>query len=577
MKLVVKSACGKAYLAGAIFDGFVMGIAGTVPVISVSLIYRLIEEESSFRSVIYWAAAMLAFVLLSRWWMHWYSNVYKPEKSAELRYHLNKALYEKSLTLDVASYYDPEFYNDFSISVNECHSRAIQVVSICSNAIQHTISLVSTSTVLAMIDPILSVVAIVTSVLHIVLQKKLSAMNVERRNKLTPLYRQDYYYNNVFSTSDYAREIRVSDVDELLLEKYNSNQKKILDDSTKENVRALKYSIPFNLLSGLVGTFVYTVIFYQILVKNSAEITDIAVATTAFWSLRFRIQGIVRVVSDVQAQGMFIGRLIRFMGSASSLQSGSLVPDTMEKIKFDSVSFGYDKTRNVLDDINLSISNGEKIAIVGRNGSGKSTFVRLLLHLYDPDKGRIEYNRHDIREYSVNGYRNQFAVVNQNFCMYALPISENILCGIMNGEREVLDTSIRLSELDDKIKGLPKGYYTELTREFYDDGTVLSGGEQQKLAIAHVFAANRDIIVMDEPSAALDPLSEAKIMENLDEYTIDKTVIIVSHRLSCVRNADKVFVFDGGKIVESGTHAHLMQMDGMYAKMYNIQASRFEW
>lgn len=108
MKLVVKSACGKAYLAGAIFDGFVMGIAGTVPVISVSLIYRLIEEESSFRSVIYWAAAMLAFVLLSRWWMHWYSNVYKPEKSAELRYHLNKALYEKSLTLDVASYYDPD-------------------------------------------------------------------------------------------------------------------------------------------------------------------------------------------------------------------------------------------------------------------------------------------------------------------------------------------------------------------------------------------------------------------------------------------------------------------------------------
>ena len=161
--------------------------------------------------------------------------------------------------------------------------------------------------------------------------------------------------------------------------------------------------------------------------------------------------------------------------------------------------------------------------------------------------------------------------------MYALPISENIFCGIMNGERKVLDTSIRLSELDDKIKGLPKGYYTELTREFYDDGTVLSGGEQQKLAISRVFAANRDIIVMDEPSAALDPLSEAKIMENLDEYTIDKTVIIVSHRLSCVRNADKVFVFDGGKIVESGTHAHLMQMDGMYAKMYNIQASRFEW
>ena len=321
----------------------------------------------------------------------------------------------------------------------------------------------------------------------------------------------------------------------------------------------------------------YTVIFYQIIVKNSAEITDIAVATTAFWSLRFRIQGIVRVVSDVQAQGMFIGRLIRFMGSASSLQSGSLVPDTMEKIKFDSVSFGYDKTRNVLDDINLSISNGEKIAIVGRNGSGKSTFIKLLLHLYDPDKGRIEYNRHDIREYSVNGYRNQFAVVNQNFCMYALPISENILCGIMNGEREVLDTAIRLSELDDKIKGLPKGYYTELTREFYDDGTVLSGGEQQKLAISRVFAANRDIIVMDEPSAALDPLSQAKIMENLDEYTKDKTVIIVSHRLSCVRNADKVFVFDGGKIVESGTHAHLMQMDGMYAKMYNIQASRFEW
>ena len=227
--------------------------------------------------------------------------------------------------------------------------------------------------------------------------------------------------------------------------------------------------------------------------------------------------------------------------------------------------------------MSFSIKKGEKIAIVGYNGAGKSTLVKLLMRLYDPESGEVQCNGKSVKNYRLDEYRGKYGALFQDFKLFACSIAENVVASPYDKQRDegrVLD-ALHKSEFDAKLATLEQGIDTPLTREYKENGVNLSGGEEQKVAIARVLAHDCDVIVMDEPSSALDPIAEYEINNTIMREAADRTIIFISHRLSTTRMADRILMFADGRLIEQGSHEELMSLDGKYAEMFNMQAEKY--
>ena len=249
----------------------------------------------------------------------------------------------------------------------------------------------------------------------------------------------------------------------------------------------------------------------------------------------------------------------------------------IETIAIENVKFSYANSKKpVLNGISLQINVGEKVALVGYNGAGKSTLIKLLLRLYDPDEGQIKINGIDIRDLDLDEYRNRFSVVLQNYQLYATTLAENVLMMPYNkNDREIVYKALRKVGLNRITEKSENDINTQITREFDDAGILLSGGEKQKIAISRIFASPKEVLVLDEPSASLDAISEYSINQTILQEAKSKMLIFISHRLSTVQTVDKIYMFADGKIVEQGSHSELMRQNGRYAKMFNIQADKY--
>ena len=263
------------------------------------------------------------------------------------------------------------------------------------------------------------------------------------------------------------------------------------------------------------------------------------------------------------------------MNTKQIIVSGVRIPESFESLEFRNVSFAY-RDDLVLKNVSFKISKGERIAIVGYNGAGKTTLTKLIMRLYDVNEGEILYNGYNIKEYDINLLRNKIGAVFQDYRIFAASVAENVLADLYTDDKdELVIKSLESSTFGDRLKTLDKGIHTQLTKEFYEDGTDLSGGEAQKVAIARVFAHDNELIIMDEPSSALDPMAEYELNKSISENAKDKTAIFISHRLSTTRHSDRIFMFEGGVLTESGSHEELMENNKNYAKMFNIQALKY--
>jgi ATP-binding cassette subfamily B protein len=257
--------------------------------------------------------------------------------------------------------------------------------------------------------------------------------------------------------------------------------------------------------------------------------------------------------------------------------SGKKTADDFESIEFKNVYFKYPSAKDYsLKDVNLKINKGETIAIVGINGAGKSTLVKLLLRFYDASQGEILYNGVNVKEYDLDSLRNRFATVFQDYKNFAISVFENVICRECDdNDKEFAKKALEQSGVWDKISKFENGGDTVLTREFDENGAGLSGGENQKVSTARLFARNFDIAVLDEPSSALDPVAEYKMYENLISATKNKTVVYISHRLSSAVLSDNIYVLSNGCVAESGNHTQLMKNGGEYAQMFTLQSSSY--
>jgi len=284
---------------------------------------------------------------------------------------------------------------------------------------------------------------------------------------------------------------------------------------------------------------------------------------------------------SLQQNSVFVANYIRFINREPDIKTnedGKTPARKANSIRLSNICFSYDGKNDVLKNINMTIGPGEKIAIVGRNGAGKSTILKILLRLYAPQEGNVEMDGESAEVYKLREYRDRFGVAFQDTNIYAVSVLENVMmspCDDSPENRETAISALKSSKLYERIESEQNGIDSICTKEFDPDGIELSGGQAQKLALARVFAKDCGIVVLDEPSAALDPISEAEMYETMLDAMADKTVILISHRLSACRNVDRIYVIEDGKVAEEGSHEELLANNGLYAQMWEIQASGY--
>ena len=490
----------------------------------------------------------------------------------------------KSKELDLASFDLPEFYEKLENANREAGNRPISVLSSLLSAISTVISLVSYVIVLVTVPglwwiPIAEVaIAIPSAVVHFVYRRKHYSY-IRYRSKER---RQMNYFSNQMASHEKAKEVRLFDLSDTFIERYD----KVFTYYYKGLRRLILHEsyllVAIAIFSSILSCCFYAMFAFGVLI-GTFLLGDYTLYTNALTTISTNISTLINSSATIYEGTLFIDNLIDFMNEEATIVPRKEIPEHVSRggahtIVFENVSFCYPGSeKQVLSHLNFTIRPGETLVLVGLNGAGKTTLIKLLTRLYDPTEGRILLDGKDLRDYDVKELYRIFGIIFQDFGKYAVTVRENIHFGDIH--REIVEDEIRAaaeqSAASEYIEAMPEGYDTPLMRIFEENGTELSGGQWQKLAIARAFYSESDILILDEPTAALDPIAEQEIYKQFDALRADKTTVFVSHRLSSATVASKILVLEYGKLIEEGTHRELMEKEGRYYELFTTQASRY--
>ncbi|MBR1531698.1 MAG: ABC transporter ATP-binding protein [Eubacterium sp.] len=491
---------------------------------------------------------------------------------------LNNLIFQKAAELDVSCYEDPAFYDAYMRATDILTRGYFMAFAVdLSNLLGNLIALVLVIGVVTTIDPVYLLFLAPVAMVFVVQYVK-SKLLYKRDLEMTTNNRIKSYTQRTVFLKDYSKDMRTSNVFSVILNRYRKAVSDNIKIIKRYGVKLFIYTMVgsfFGELVPIVGT--YSFASYQFINNSGLDISGFSVVLSSINSVRQTSMTIADSIAQLSNVALYFKNLHDFFDYETQVKDGGLEAGEFESLEFKNVYFKYPTAdKYSLQGVSLKINKGETTAVVGVNGAGKTTLVKLMLRFYDVTEGEILYNGVNVKEYNADSLRRRFATVFQDYKTFALSVNENVLCHEGDdGEKLLAQQALIQSGVWDKIKTLPQGADTVLTREFDEKGAGLSGGEQQKTATARLFARDFDIAILDEPSSALDPIAEYKMYENLIKATTDKTVVYISHRLSSAVLSDKIFVLGQGKVIESGDHAELMASGGEYAKMFALQASRY--
>lgn len=505
---------------------------------------------------------------------NWMNEYYRRISNIKIHQFFQEKLYKKSVEVDVSSFDDPEFYNQFILAAQNSDSMAIKFLNTVNNFVVMLFQILITGGLVIHDMKYLLLVAIIPATLYGVISGKNSKVRSDMTLASSPIERKQDYVKRIFFLKQYAMDIRSTTVKNLLTDMYDNSMKNLLSTIIPfAKKRAVLY-----FFSGMLFYMQYfsiiVILSWRALVQRDLSVGDFSLllASTIILNNNWRFFG--GCFGEMVEYGIFTDRYRKFLtfANVSIRKNDTALPEKVKDIALYNVSFQYDE-RKILNSISISIKMGKKIAIVGPNGVGKSTLIHLILKLYSPKSGTILLNGSNIELYKTEAYRDTYSLILQDYHLYPFTIAENILLKIPENKADEILVLNLLEKvgLADKVKMLPNGIHTYVTKEFTDDGVVLSGGERQRMAIARAIAQNAPVLIMDEPTSALDPEMESEINKLIVQLLSDKTIIIISHRLSTIAGLDYIYLLDHSGIEEQGTHEELMNLDGHYARIYHMQ------
>jgi ATP-binding cassette subfamily B protein len=540
----------------------------------------------TFGDVAVFLSVTAAVMFLFSAYNSWFNNVYVLRTDQTVAFALNRELFDKATTVDISCYENPEFYEQYTKAATEVYERAQSVLYNCSNFVSTLLSSAFVICTIMGINLIAGVFAAVSFVGSFVFGRVLNKLRYDMDMESVPHRRRMAYVSRVVYLQQYAKEMRLSNIFNVMKKIYGEAFDGVIKLVGKywkklfvlgETRMFACFTLPFQ------GMWLFA--SYLAMVKKTISTGDFIVLSGAIVSTTWMLFGVVDGIVEGIKNAKYIENFKTFMAYIPKIdenQAGLPVKGA-DVLELRNVSFRYTETgREILRNVSMSVKAGEKIVLVGHNGAGKTTLVKLIMRLYDPTRGQILLNGIDIKEYDLPGYRAQIGAAFQDFQMFSLSAAENVIMSRVNtpSDRKRAADAMKQSGVYEKIATLKHKEDTILTREFDDAGAVLSGGEYQKVATARAFAKDARLVILDEPSSALDPGAEHMMYETImrlcsGQKNENKIAVIISHRLSSALGADRVYMLENGELIEHGPHKELLARGGAYAQMYNTQAKAY--
>ena len=494
----------------------------------------------------------------------------------------------KAKELDLCAFDLPAFYEKLENANREAGMRPIQILSSTFQVVSTVITFISFVVILAAELWWAALVMIAVSVPSAIINFYYRRKHFQYMRRRSKDRRQMNYYSDLMVNKDMAKEIRMFDLSDTFITRYRETFDRYYAGIRSLILRENVWHVIITIVSSVVNCGFYAWFAYRV-ISGGYQIGTYSLYTGALGQIAGQVGALIAISATIYEGTLFIDNLTSFMGEKSTVvpvipkeraAEGPLkvAHGQAHTIEFRHVSFIYPGTeRKVLDDVNLVIRPGETLVLVGLNGAGKTTLLKLLTRLYDPTEGVILLDGEDIRAYDVKDLYSMYGIIFQDFGKYAVSVSENIRLGDIH--KEASDEAVRKAaeeaDATDYISHLPGGFDTPLMRIFEEDGIELSIGQWQKLAIARAFYSESDVLILDEPTASLDPMAEQEIFNQFDRLRADKTTIFVSHRLSSATVASKIAVLEYGRLIEEGDHRTLMAKRGRYYELFSTQAKRY--
>lgn len=487
----------------------------------------------------------------------------------------------KSMEMDFYHLEDTDLLDCLWKASNACSGNVNGIEGLISgflNFITNLVMVLAGIAIISTLNPLIAVILIVLSILSSLFGNYTNKVTKKKVwDMLAPWWRKNNYMQHISTDFSAAKDIRMFHLKDWLLEK-----QKVLN---KERLASQALNERLWFVNGLVGTIlwnlgmacVYGWLLWEV-IKGNMTVGNFSLylGTSAVFSES--INSITSSISGLMARSREVDDFRSFMDINGGESEGIPVPK-YEKYEFvfENVSFKYPRAEKyALKNMNITIKGGERLAVVGLNGAGKSTFIKLMLRLYKPTEGRILLNGTDIQVFDRESYYEIFAPLFQDVALFAFPMSENVSMRLPEEtDKQKAQECLEEAGLREKVAALPNGVETQLLKIIYDDGVDLSGGEKQKLALARALYKNSPVVVLDEPTAALDAIAESKLYQDFDKLIGGKTAVYISHRLSSTQFCNNVAMFKGGEMIEYGTHESLLKADGEYAKMWHIQSQYY--
>ena len=556
----------QAWVGKLIVDGVVASIQGA-------------RDPDQVRTVFYYLVLELVLFLLSTALNH-SRRLIQQLIQLQLANKIRAEIIRKALTLDLAFFEHPDYYDRLQNARREGSYKPVELINDTFQIVQNTITLISFAALMLRFSPWLVVILLATSIPAFIAETRFSEQGFRLLTRRAPETRQINYLARLLTEDSAAKEIKLFHLGDRLLQRYTTLFAKFFEEDKSLAVRraAVGFSLGLIATMGFYGSYAWIV---WRTVQGIISLGDMTLYLTIFRQGQSTFQSILAAVGNIYENNLFMANYFEFLDIEPRMRVAAppkkLPAELAHGIEFRGVGFRYPESDEwVLRNVDLRIRAGEKIALVGHNGAGKTTLIKLLSRLYDPVEGAILLDGIDIRDIDPIELRQKIGVIFQDFVRYHLPARENIGFGQIEAadEMERIVESARKSGAHKMIEDLPEGYETMLGRWFHG-GHELSLGQWQRIALARAFMRDAEILVLDEPTASLDAQTEYEIFRHFQELTDGKMAILISHRFSTVRMADRIVVIENGRIAEMGSHEELLRQEGTYARLFSLQAEGY--